>query len=263
MDAVAPRLHRLAALLASAAWLNACHSAPVKEQDLRQARSELAALEADPNLASRAPEAIQEAEAALREAEKQPSDATLAAHLVYMAERKVATARALAEARVAEDQVQALQAQYAPLEQAARAKARAQIDQREQWLSQQLADLQPQQTARGLALTLGAALFATSSGALKPEAETRLDLVADFLAQARERRVAIAAYGEGELEYGRAQKRAAAVKDYLLGRGVDEERIEVEVAISSEAPEAAGAPPGGIRLLITRPQEDDTPAPGG
>src|SRR5579885_820687 len=202
MDAVAPRLHRLAALLASAAWLNACHSAPVKEQDLRQARSELAALEADPNLASRAPEAIQEAEAALREAEKQPSNATLAAHLVYMAERKVATARALAEARVAEDQVQALQAQYAPLEQAARAKARA-------------------------------------------------------------RRVAIAAYGEGELEYGRAQKRAAAVKDYLLGRGVDEERIEVEVAISSEAPEAAGAPPGGIRLLITRPQEDDTPALGG
>jgi outer membrane protein OmpA-like peptidoglycan-associated protein len=248
--------------LASAALLAACSGAPVKEQELQQARSELAALKSDPNLASRAPEAIEEAEQALRAAEKRPSDATLAAHLVYLAERKVATARALAEARVAEDQVQALQEQYAPLAQAQRAKARAQLEQRERQLSQQLADLQPRQTARGLALSLPATLFVGNGAALTPAAETRLDLLADFLAQTPARRIEIAALGEGEAQYLRAQKRAAAVRDYLLGRGLDEARLAVEVAIDHQTPGLEDVPSGGVMILIAPPEEDPVPDAG-
>jgi outer membrane protein OmpA-like peptidoglycan-associated protein len=74
-------------------------------------RSKLTQLQSDPNLASRAPLAIKEADAAVRTAEQPQADQELAAHRVYLADRKVEIARAQAETRLAEDQRAALSAQ--------------------------------------------------------------------------------------------------------------------------------------------------------
>ena len=60
-------------------------------------------------LAPRAPLAIKEAEAAVSEAQGTQHDQERYAHLVYLADRKVQTARALAESKVAEDQLKDLQ----------------------------------------------------------------------------------------------------------------------------------------------------------
>lgn len=84
-----------------------------KDPGADQAQSELAGLQADPNLASRAPAAIKEAQDAVSAAEVPQSDPVLASHLAYMAERKVQIARALAESRQAEDQLDSLRAQRA------------------------------------------------------------------------------------------------------------------------------------------------------
>src|ERR1700737_863308 len=84
--------------------LAACASAPVKPDGAAEARVKLTQLQSDPNLASRAAVAIKDADAAVRAAEQPETNKELAAHRVYLADRKVDTARALAETRFADDQ---------------------------------------------------------------------------------------------------------------------------------------------------------------
>jgi len=93
---------------AAAALLAACAGAPVKNTGAAEARSKLMQLQSNGELASRAPVAIKEADLAVTAAEAPERNAELAAHRVYLADRKVDTARALAETRFAEDQRVAL-----------------------------------------------------------------------------------------------------------------------------------------------------------
>lgn len=79
----------------------------VKDPGADRARTELSRLQADPQLSAQAPVAIREADEAVKAAEEPQGDPKLAAHLAYIAERKVQTARELAEARIAEDQLKA------------------------------------------------------------------------------------------------------------------------------------------------------------
>jgi outer membrane protein OmpA-like peptidoglycan-associated protein len=76
----------------------------VKPEGSAEVRSKLTQLQASPDLANRAPVAMKDAEAAVRAAEKPQLDEPLARHLVLIADRKVDTARALAETARAEDQ---------------------------------------------------------------------------------------------------------------------------------------------------------------
>lgn len=90
--------------------LSACgvfHGA-VKDPAADQARTELNQLKADPRLANRVPVALKDAEDAVALAEAPQKDAELSGYLSYIAERKVQTARALSEARVAEDQLRGM-----------------------------------------------------------------------------------------------------------------------------------------------------------
>jgi outer membrane protein OmpA-like peptidoglycan-associated protein len=98
--------HRLIAPLTAvvfAALLSGCSSSPQRPEGADDARARLTRLQADPELASRAPVAIREAEAAVRAAETPQRDHAYAQHLVRIADRKVDTAWALAEGRLYED----------------------------------------------------------------------------------------------------------------------------------------------------------------
>jgi outer membrane protein OmpA-like peptidoglycan-associated protein len=88
----------------AAVLIAACATAPVKPEGAAEARAMLTQLQADPNLASRAPISMKEAEAAVHLAEQPEADQQLAAYRVYIADRKVKTARAEAETKYAEDQ---------------------------------------------------------------------------------------------------------------------------------------------------------------
>src|SRR3954451_21075777 len=108
MKAMFPRIQgRKSAVLALAiasALLAACASGPVVPEGATAARNKLTALQADPNLATRAPVAIEQADIAVRSAERPEANASLSANRVYIADRKVDIARAQAETRYAEDQ---------------------------------------------------------------------------------------------------------------------------------------------------------------
>jgi outer membrane protein OmpA-like peptidoglycan-associated protein len=86
------------------ALLAACAAVPTQPAGAAEARARLTQLQTDPNLGSRAPVAIKEADAAVNYAEQSQPDRELAAHAVYMANLKVDIARAQAETRFAEDQ---------------------------------------------------------------------------------------------------------------------------------------------------------------
>ncbi len=101
----------LIATTVAAVLLAACAAAPLKPDGAAEARIKLTQLQSDPNLASRAPLAMKEADIAVRAAEQPQADKDLGAYRVYLADRKVEIARAQAETSLAEDQRGALSAQ--------------------------------------------------------------------------------------------------------------------------------------------------------
>ncbi len=87
---------RLVATLLALLALAACQSAPKKDLALERVRTSLDQLKADDELAGYAPLALGEAERALRQAE-QATQPLQREHLIYMAEKQIMIARAMAQ----------------------------------------------------------------------------------------------------------------------------------------------------------------------
>jgi outer membrane protein OmpA-like peptidoglycan-associated protein len=220
----------------ASALLAACTAAPVKPPGAAQARSKLTQLQTDPNLASRAPVAIKEADTAVRAAETPQTDKALAAHRVYLADRKVETARALAETRYAEDQRTALSERRESARLDARTReadaahrAAGSSAQQAVELQRQLDELQAKPTDRGLVLTLGDVLFTSGQADLKRGATGNLNKLVAFLNQYPDRSVMIEGYtdslGSEDYNRGLSERRADSVKSYLVGQGVGAVRL--------------------------------------
>lgn len=156
-----------------------------------------------------------EADAAQRRAEAQ----TLAA-------QQARQAALTAEQRAAQQQAQATAAQAQAM--AAQAQASAAQD-RVRALEAQLRDMEAQQTERGLLVTLGDVLFAFDKAMLTPNAAPRLDKLAGFLKQYPDRKLLIEGYtdsvGSDAYNQDLSERRAQAVRDALLQRGIDASRI--------------------------------------
>jgi outer membrane protein OmpA-like peptidoglycan-associated protein len=227
--------------------LAACASAPVKSAGAADARAKLTVLQSDPNLASRAPVSMSEAVAAVVAAEVSQTDQEQSAYLAYLADRKVDTARARAEASLAEDQRATLAQQRdsdrldARTREADTAKsqvatARAETDsartaaaQQTEELQRQIDELQAKPTDRGLVLTLGDVLFTTGMADLNAGAASSLDKLAAFLNHYPERNAVIEGYtdnvGSEDSNLGLSQRRADAVKSYLMRQGIGSMRL--------------------------------------
>ena len=264
-------IRSLIAVAVAATLFAGCASVPKMPAGSEQVRAKLIALQAETNLANRAPVAFKDAEAAVTLAEMSQKDLVLAAHRVYIADRKVETARALAETSFAEFQRTALNdaAEKARLDsrtreadrakgEAERAKgdalvaraesaeqklaagnARSDADaallaanasqQQAAELQRQLEILQARPTDRGLVLTLGDTLFATGKSEIKSGATANLDKLTAFLNEYPERTAAIEGFtdsmGSEEMNQSLSERRADAVKRYLVGQGVGSDRL--------------------------------------
>jgi hypothetical protein len=96
--------HTLIAAAVAAVLLTACASAPVKPDGADSLRARLTQLQSDPQLGSRAPLAMQQANVAVTAAEKPQTDQALSTHLEFVADRRISIARAEAESQLAVDQ---------------------------------------------------------------------------------------------------------------------------------------------------------------
>ncbi len=92
---------RFAAVTSLVLALSACGSKQVRNPDALRVQGDLVALQADRNLATQSPISMQEAEKAVQIALVPERDKVLSAHRVYLADRKVQTARSLAQAQYA------------------------------------------------------------------------------------------------------------------------------------------------------------------
>ncbi len=144
---------------------------------------------------------------------------------------EVERAELLAEARGIEARRAQQQAQAATALAAAREREADRAQDRAQALADQLQTLQAEQTNRGLVLTLGDVLFDTDEADLKPGAESTIDELARFLRESPDRRILIEGHTDsrGSEQYNQAlsERRAQAVRDALMQRGIAAERMSV------------------------------------
>ncbi len=235
----------LIATAVAAVLLVACAAAPVAPPGASEVRARLTQLQSDPKLATLAPVAIEEADAAVRIAEQPEADASIGSHRVYIADRKVEIARAQAETRFLEDQRAALgtQREEARLEsrtleadtaRVATAEAKAETAVAEAQtaeLQRQVDALQAKVTERGLVLTLGDVLFATGRAELNPGTVNNLSQLVTFLGKYPGRTVIIEGHtdsvGDDNYNQGLSQRRADSVRSYLVRQGIDGGRITV------------------------------------
>lgn len=222
-----PNPRTLAAALALLA-LVACANSTTRPDGAAAVREKLTQLQADPNLASRAPVAMKDAEAAVVTAELPIADyeTDLGRHRVLMADRKVDIARLQAQSRFSEDQRKTIseQRETSRLDSRTReadnarsdaevarvdadvarndaALARNQADaarsdtaqaqQQTADLQQQITELNGRTTDRGLVVTLGDVLFASGGSTLKEGAPGNLNKLAGFLNKYPDRTVTI------------------------------------------------------------------------
>jgi outer membrane protein OmpA-like peptidoglycan-associated protein len=244
-----------AGMVAATLLLAACAGTPETPSGAVQARQELTKLQSDPALGSLAPDAIRDAEIAVSAAENPDRAADITAHRVYIAQRKVQIARALAEARLAENQRAAivaerdkaqLEARTAEADAARMAAVGAQ--QKAAELQREIDAMHAEATDRGLVLTLGDVLFETGKADLKSGTVADLTQLVTFLNKYPERTVTIEGHtdsvGSEDFNLGLSQRRADSVRSYLVRQGIDGSRVTTK-GMGESVPVAANESAGG------------------
>jgi outer membrane protein OmpA-like peptidoglycan-associated protein len=92
-----------------------------------------------------------------------------------------------------------------------------------------LSDLQGKMTERGIVLTMGDVLFSFGKADLSPGAVRNLDKLTGFLEKHPDRNLLIEGHtdsiGSDAVNLALSQKRADAVKEALVGKGISPDRI--------------------------------------
>ncbi|MGB5132996.1 MAG: OmpA family protein [Steroidobacteraceae bacterium] len=199
-----------------------------------------------------------------READRARADADAAraaaanAALVATADAEAARTAAANAAQLARDESEAARALAADTARndadAARASAAAaasaaarQADE----LQRQIDALQAKATDRGLVLTLGDVLFTSGRADLKVGATSNLNRLVAFLTQNPNRHIEIEGHtdnvGSDEYNQGLSQRRADAVKSYLMQQGINSQRI-IATGMGEHQPVADNDSDGGRQL---------------
>jgi outer membrane protein OmpA-like peptidoglycan-associated protein len=254
--------------------LGACVSSPQPNAALESARSAVKSAEADPNVnkyaaldldAARTDLAIAD-DAALHHKDAEIAQpAYLAAQNARLAQMHGATKAD--DARVAAGQAERDRIVLASRNrevQNAKVATNVALDQRDQAaeeaaratgeaarLQAEVDQLKAKPTPRGLVLTLGDVLFDTGRAELNPGAGRKLDQLAQFLNEHKDRRVQIDGFTDsvGTDSYNEelSRRRADSVKSALLTRGVDSSRIATE-GYGKAFPVANNTDSGGRQL---------------
>ncbi len=250
---------RIIAICASAtvaAALAGCASQPPAE--LKNARSAYAEL-ARSTAVNVAPSDVYEAKKALDRAEQtfaSEGDEPETRDLAYVAQRRVIEAHAKANASLAEGQkkegiaeMERVKAQRALATKQQLGQTKAQLEQSQQQLSSErqaraaaeqrtqdallkIKGMTTKQDTRGFVMTLnGAVLFATAKSELLPNAQKRL---ADVVTALKEdpRSITIVGHtdatGSADTNQQLSQRRAEAVRAYLISHGIPEDRVRAQ-----------------------------------
>lgn len=263
------------------AGLTGCASAPKDSQILSQAREAISQAEQNPNVTKYAPTELDRARKLLVNAEGAAKEngatdkttahyAYLATQTAHIAEQRANEQLAIAKVKAGEAERQQIlltarenEADRA-LRQAREAQAAAESARSETLNAQsQMAQAQAenarlmgelqaaQQTSRGIVLTLGDVLFDTGKSDLKAGATRPIEQIATFLNENPERSVQVEGFtdSQGSNEYNQqlSQRRADAVAQAIIQRGIDSQRVR-SLGYGEEFPKAGNESAGSRQL---------------
>jgi outer membrane protein OmpA-like peptidoglycan-associated protein len=249
-------------LVAATGVIAACSSTPQPNAALEQARATYNRAAADPGVVDRASLELRQAKAALDEADtmwRDDRDREAVEHSAYVATRRAQVAEETARLKTSQDQASQAAASAgmqselrARTEQAQAAQDRArEAEQRNAALQQELASMNARQTGGGYVLTLGDILFTTGRAELKPGAAPQLDQLTRFLQHHPDRSVLIEGFtdntGNPNTNQILSERRAAAVRDALVVRGVPATRVQTR-GFGETMPVASNEDAGGRQL---------------
>jgi outer membrane protein OmpA-like peptidoglycan-associated protein len=254
--------------------LGACASTPQPNAALESARAAVNAAEMDPNVAKYAAldlDAAKKDLAIADDAAVHHKDTEIA-QPAYMAAQHARLAQMHAAAKADDARVASGQAERDQIMLAARNRevqnakvaTNVALDQRDQAnqeaarateeaarLQAEVDALKAKPTPRGLVLTLGDVLFDTGRAELNPGAGRKLDQLAQFLGEHKDRRVQIDGFtdsvGTDAYNEDLSRRRADAVKSALLVRGIDSSRISTQ-GYGKSFPVADNKDSGGRQL---------------
>jgi len=209
-------------------FLSGCASTPKDNQMVDEAKAAYEDIRTDPDVARSGDRQLRSARDQLARAERLLEEGASTAeieHAAYMANRHAEIAREQAERAKLQQQINSAEERRKELAlQAAQQEAAE--------MRRQMEAMQAEQTDRGMVLTLGDVLFDLNRAELKPAGETTVGRLADFMAQYENRRVRVEGYTDstGAESYNQqlSERRAEAVREALMDRGISRARIEVQ-----------------------------------
>jgi len=215
-----------------AAVITACGGAPKKVESLEQARSAYEKTSADSTVVKHAPRELDEAQIALKQADrvwKDDDNVDRVNHYAYLAQQRIRIAQLIAESKEADKELvnMNLERQRVQLDLRSDELDRAQREAEE--LKARMKELQAKSTERGMVLTLGDVLFDSNKADLKPGANNNLDRIANFMKKYPERVALVEGHtdsmGDPDYNMDLSRDRAFEVRQALVARGVSSSRI--------------------------------------
>lgn len=233
------------------ALMTGCASAPQNNAMVDQARASYQEIRNDPDVARSGDRQLRNARDQLARAEsllEDGADIVDIEHAAYLANRHAEIAaeqgkraQLQSEIRSAEERRKELELQMSSAE-AAAARREAEL------LRARMAEMEAEQTDRGMVLTLGDVLFDLNRAELKPAGEATVRRLADFMSEYQQRRVRVEGYtdstGEASYNQGLSERRADSVRDALMGMGISGNRIETR-GYGEEYPVASNSSAAG------------------
>ena len=219
-------------LLLSSLVLAGCASHPNSDTVLQQAGSDFQKVKEDSNVLRIAPKDVIRAGESLARADRLSSywgSGGDVVHYAYLSQRYSAIAREHTELVLNEERAAKLELERQRLQLALREAKLLSVQQQGKWLEEQIASLTTTQTDRGLVMTLGDVLFDTGQAELKNSANRTVLKIVQFLQLNPKRVVRIEGYtdsvGSASFNQTLSERRAAAVQQALIQRGVAADRI--------------------------------------
>lgn len=216
----------LSAAIGLSVLMTGCTSSPTQNAKVDEARASYELIKNDPEIARSGDIQLRSARDQLNRAESLLNDGADEAsveHAAYLANRHAQIAGQQGERA-------GLQREIDSAEKRRREMMLEQQTGEAEMLRQRMAELQAEQTDRGMVLTLGDVLFDLNEADLKSAGEKTVGRLAQFMREYENRRVRIEGYTDstGADAYNQklSERRANSVRDALINQGISSRRVE-------------------------------------
>jgi outer membrane protein OmpA-like peptidoglycan-associated protein len=250
-----------------------CTSAPEFYTPLDEAKTEIEKTKNEEGINEVASVALFEADEQIKKAETaiRENDMAIADHHIYLATRKQQIAQELLLKDLQEQELVDLKQQQLEMiaherrNEFTNTSSEIRMDQqRIQQLEQALGQYKAEETSRGTTLVMNDLLFDTDGAHLKPQAQRRLEPLLQYLQGNSQCEIIIEGHtdntGNPENNKNLSLKRADAVKEFLITRGINSRQIETrgfgeEVPVATNTTNAGKSLNQRIEVVINTPEQ--------